>query len=165
MNIKLMSVKVRLDSVKPYWTSIPTTLYIVFDVLVVYNIEFSGGCFIFVKLGNDKQITVNKFCKEFNARLKGVKENEANFLGFINICFRENFNLDILVDSINSSIQEFRKYGKYIIEYPYDTVITKNKLHILQRVKHRISMESLEILNIINNSLCKTISENITTGL
>lgn len=154
MNIKLMSVKVRLDSVKPYWTSIPSTLYFVFDILVVFN----SGCFIFVKLGNDKQTTINKFCKEINTRLYDVRKDggEANFLGFINICFRDNFNLDILVDSINSSIQEFRKYGKSLIVFTNNTEITKDKLHVLVRIKHRISMESLKILNIINNNLCKT---------
>lgn len=163
MNIKLMSVKVRLDSVKPYWTSIPSTLYFVFDILVVFN----GGCFIFVKLGNDKQTTINKFCKEINTRLYDVRKDggEANFLGFINICFREDFNLDILTDTIKDSIEKFRKYGRSLIVFPYNTEITKDKLHVLVRIKHRISMESLEILNIINNSLCKTISENITTGL
>ena len=119
MNIKLMSVKVRLDSIKPYWSSIPTTLYFVFDILVVFNMLVDHGCFLFVKLGNDKQTTVNKFFKEINTRLNGAKEkeDEGNFLGFINICFREDFNLDILTDTINDSIEKFRKYGRSLIVF------------------------------------------------
>lgn len=112
------------------------------DILIT---RFNSVNYLFIKFGNNKQTTINKFCVELE-RLVRIN-NMDELRGFLFIYAFENiFNFDILINSINFAIISFKSRGQIPYGNFYKNIESEKDIHILYRNKNHISEDYIETI-------------------
>lgn len=112
------------------------------DILIA---SFNNVNYLFIKFGNNKQTTINKFCMDLERMVRINNMNELRGFLFIYV-FLNTLNFDILRNSINSAIKSFQSYGRIPHGNFYKNIESEKDIHILYRNKNRVSEDHIETI-------------------
>ena len=112
------------------------------DILIT---KFNSVNYLFIKFGNNKQTTINKFCVELERMVRINNMDELRGFLFIYV-FKNIFNFDILINSINFAIISFKSHGRIPYGNFYKNVESEKDIHILYGNKNNISEDHIETI-------------------
>lgn len=107
--------------------------------------RFDSVNYLFIKFGNNKQTTINRFCVELERMVRINNLDELRGFLFI-YAFQNIFSFDILRNSINFAIKSFQLRGRIPYGNFYKNIESEKDIHILYRNKNSVSKDHIKTI-------------------